>query len=184
MANKLVHILVLIGTCFCIVSAECQQTTSTNTNCTLYGNTANCNSTSTTTDNGAQQAERNREAYETGQKVGAALGQGIAGAMQAHAFSKGLRKYCNAHPGQEWAYYSRADGHKISSGYCPSDEDKGIAAANEFVSRHGDFMRTPSNSQAMTAYLEDHRLDPREEKSYERAYKDLKKSGRLELYAK
>jgi hypothetical protein len=163
---------------------QCQQTTTTNTDCNLYGNTANCNSTSTTTDTGAQQAERNREAYETGQKIGTALGQGMAGAMQAHSFSKGLRKYCDAHPGQEWAYYSRADGHKLSSGHCPSNDEKALAAANEFMARHTDFKPGPANSQAITAYLETHKLDPREEKSYERAYKELKNTSQLDLYAK
>ena len=34
----------------------------------------------------------------------------------------------------------------------------------------------------MVSYVQQHELDPRSEKSYERAIKDLKKSGRLELY--
>jgi hypothetical protein len=70
----------------------------------------------------------------------------------------------------------------VSSGTCPTDEQKGVVAANEFMAHHKEFIREPANSQVMVAYLEAHKLDPREEKSYERAYKDLKKSGQLELY--
>lgn len=154
----------------------CQQTT--NTNCTTYGSNTNC--TSTTTDYSAQQ----QQAYEQGQAAGAALGQGIARAMQAHSFSKGLKKYCDAHPGQEWHYYSRADGHTISSGHCPTDEDEALEAANLFMSKHKDYIPGATNSQLITGYLDSHRLDPREERSYETAYKGLKKDGKLELYAR
>lgn len=134
---------------------QCQQTT--NTNCTMNGNTANC--TSETTDYGAQQ----QRAYEQGQQVGHALGEGISGAMQAHAFTKGLRKYCAAHSGQDWHYYSKVDGHSLSSGHCPSEEDKAAGVANEFMSRHKDFIPGVANSQAMTSYIEAHKLNPLEE---------------------
>ena len=153
-----------------------QQTT--NTNCMTVGSNTNC--TSTTTDYGAQQ----QRAYEQGQQVGTALGQGIGAAMQTHAFSKGLKKYCAAHPGQHWHYYSRADGHVLSSGHCPSDEDKAVEAANLFMSKHKEYIPGANNSQLITNYLDSHRLDPREEKSYETAFKDLKKEGKLELYAR
>ena len=152
--------------------------TTTSTNCTINGNTAQC--TSNTTDNAAQQ----QRAYEQGKQVGQALGQGISGAMQAHAFTKGLKKYCAAHPGEDWHYYSRADGHVLSSGHCPSDEDKAVAAANEFMARHSDYKPCPENSEALITYIEKNNLDPRNEKSYERAYSELKKNGGLELYSK
>jgi hypothetical protein len=161
-----------------LVPALGQQTTTTNTNCNLYGNTASCTSTSNSTDYGAQQ----QRAYEQGQQMGRALGQGLAGAIQAHAFTKGVRNYCNTHPGEEWRYFSRADGHTISTGHCPSDADKAGIAAAEFTAHHKDYIKGPSNSQAMISYVRQHELDPRQEKSYERAYKDLKKSGQLELY--
>ena len=150
----------------------------TNTNCTMYGNTANC--TSTTTDQGAQQ----QRAYEQGREAGQAIGQGLAVAMQRHRFGKGLRKYCAAHPGEDWHYRSASDGRVISSGHCPSDEDRVLAVANEFAARHKDFKRDPENAKAMTTYIEAHNLDPREGKSYEQAYKYLKDAGQLDLYAK
>jgi hypothetical protein len=156
--------------------ASGQQTTTTD--CTLNSNTAHCTSDST---NYAAQQQR---AYEQGQQAGQALGQGIGVAMQAHAFDKNLRKYCAAHPGENWNYYSRVDGHVMSSGHCPSDDEKGVAAANDFMSRHKDFKPGETNSQVMTKYLETHNLDPREERSFERAYKDLKNTGQLDLYAK
>jgi hypothetical protein len=166
-----------LGALLFVVPAMYGQQT-TNTNCTVNGNAANC--TSTTIDTGAQQ----QRAYEAGQQFGNALGAGIAAGMQAHAFSKGLKKYCAAHPGQDWHYYSRLDGHTLSSGYCPTDEDKGVTAANEFMARHKDYIKESANSNVVVAYLQEHRLDPREEKSYEHAYNDLKKSGQLDLYKK
>jgi hypothetical protein len=169
-ATVLVGVLILAG------SAYGQETT--NTNCTLSGNTANC--TSNTTDYGAQQ----QRSYEEGQEVGSALGQGIGLAMQRHSFSKGLNKYCAAHPGAEWHYYSRADGHLLSSGHCPSEDEKAEAVANEFLSRHKDFIPEPANSKAMIAYMESHKLNPLEKKSYDHAYKALKKASQLDLYAK
>jgi hypothetical protein len=53
---------------------------------------------------------------------------------------------------------------------------------NPFMARQRDYIAEPSNSKLIVAYLEDKQLDPREEKSYERAYKDLKREGRLDLY--
>jgi hypothetical protein len=153
-----------------------QQTT--NTNCTVYGNSANC--TSTTTDNAAQQ----QRAYEAGQQVGNAIGLGLAAGMQAHAQTKWVRNYCAAHPGEGWRWYSKADGHTISSGRCETDGDRAVAAANVFMSHHKEFIPGPANSQVLVAYLETNKLDPRQEKSYERAYKDLKHSGQLDLYKK
>lgn len=174
-------IAVLVVLSFALHHSMNGQTTTTNTNCSVYGNTANC--TSTSTDDSAQraqQAEQQRQAYETGQQIGAAFGQ----AMQAHAFSKGLRKYCDAHPGEDWKYRSTADGHTISSGHCPSDDDKVTVLANEFAAHHKDFVHSPANGQAVATYIEANKLDPRERKSYERAYKELKKTGQLELYSK
>jgi hypothetical protein len=153
-----------------------QQTT--NTNCNTNGSMTNC--TSTTTDNGAQQ----QRAYEAGQQLGNAIGSGLVAAMQSHSHNSWVKKYCAAHPGEDWRWFRKSDGRTIDSGRCPSDEDKGAIAANEFMAHHKDFIRGPENSKVMVAYLEDHRLDPREQKSYERAYKDLKKTSQLSLYSK
>ena len=117
------------------------------TNCTTIGDNTHCVSTST--DNSAQQ----QQAYEAGQKIGNALGTGFSTAMQAHSFDKGLRKYCDAHPGEEWTYRSRLDGHTLSSGHCPSDSDISLQAANAFMSRHRDYIKSETNSQLMVAYL-------------------------------
>jgi hypothetical protein len=148
------------------------QTTTTTTNCNVYGNTANC--TSTSTDDSAQkaqQAQQQRQAYESGQKVGAAL-----------AFNRNLRKYCAAHPREDW-HRTTADQFP-KEGHCPSDDDKAAAVANEFMAHHKDFIHNPTNAQTLVTYLETNNLDPRERKSYEKAYKNLKKAGKLELYAK
>jgi hypothetical protein len=152
-----------------------QQTTTTN--CNLNGNTANC--TSDTTDYGAQQ----QRAYEQGQQVGNALGQGIAAAMQAHSQDKWVKKYCAAHPGQDWRWFRRSDGHTIATGHCATQDEKSVAAANEFMAHHRDYIPCTDNSEVITAYLQEHNLDPREKKSYERAFRDLKKTDHLKLYS-
>lgn len=168
---------ILLAVSFWAAHGQCQQTT--DTTCLQAGTGAvNCNST--TTDYGAYY----RQGQQVGQAIGAPIGQAIYMARQRHAFSKGIKKYCAAHPGQDWHYYSRRDGHVLSSGHCPSDEDKVVAAANEFMAHHKDFKPCDANSKVMVAYIETHNLDPREQKSYERAYKALRKTGQLELYKK
>jgi len=170
--------LALICSSFALFSPLAFSQQTTNTNCTTVGADTNC--TSTTTDYGAQQ----QRAYEQGQKVGDALGRGISSAMQTHSFNKGLKKYCDAHPGQEWHYTSRSDGHLISTGHCPSDTEKALEAVYIFMSKHKDFMPGDENATEITTYIESNRLDPREEKSYESAYKALKKEGKLKLYSR
>jgi Cu/Zn superoxide dismutase len=77
------------------------QTTTTNTNCSVFGNQVNCTSTSTD-DSAARaaQAEQQRESYETGQAMGAAIGR----SMQMHRFHHWQKKYCKQHPGASWWY--------------------------------------------------------------------------------
>jgi hypothetical protein len=79
-----------------------QQTTQTN--CNLNGNTANC--TSTTTDTGAIAAERQRENYEAGYVIGYTLASAITEGLRA-------RSFCKANP---TGSYERADGVFIA---CP-----------------------------------------------------------------
>jgi hypothetical protein len=176
MSNRDVNRAIL-GTLLFVVPAMYGQQT-TNTNCSVNGNTANC--TSTTTDTGAQQ----QRAYEAGQQIGNALGSGIALAMQSHSKSSWVKKFCARHPGESWRWTRNRDGALLDSGRCPTDEDKGVMAANEFMAHHKDYIKEPANSNVVVAYLEEHKLDPREEKSYEHAYTDLKKSGQLDLYKK
>jgi hypothetical protein len=152
-----------------------QQTT--NTNCNVSGNNINC--TSDTTDYGAQQQRLD----EAGQQIGNALGTGIALAMQSHAQEKWVKKYCAAHPGGDWRWFRRSDGHTITTGHCPTQTEKAVVAANEFIAHHKDYIPCSSNSEAMTSYLQEHNLDPRERESYERAFRDLKKANQLKLYS-
>jgi hypothetical protein len=152
--------------------ANAQQTTSTD--CTVLDNTAHY--TSSTTDTAAQQ----REMFRQGQQFGEAL----AMAIQARKFNKDVKTYCASHPGEDWHYYSNADGHVISSGHCLSPQEEANAAAGAFMTHHKEFKTETMNFNAMWAYVQANNLDPRQEKSYERAYKELKKKGQLELYAK
>jgi hypothetical protein len=144
MSNATRRLAMLIVLSFTLHHSMYGQTTTTTTDCNVYGNTANC--TSTSIDNNLR-AEQQRQAFETGRQIGAALGQ----SMVAHA---------------------------------SSDDDKVTASANQFAEHHKDFMRSSANAQVVATYLEANKLDPRERKSYEKAYKNLKKAGELELYAK
>jgi hypothetical protein len=122
--------------------------------------------------------------HEQGQQNRNALRNPVPVARQAELLSfKSVKKFCAVHPDEDWRYI-RADGQVLSTGHCLSDLDKGFEAATIFRSHHKDFIAGESNAQLMTDYLESRRLDPREEKSYEIAYKDLKKAGKLDLYSR
>lgn len=153
-----------------------QQTT--NTNCSEIGNTINC--TSTTTDNSVQQQQMN----EAGRQVGNAIGTGLAVAIDSHRMHAYVKKYCPAHPGAYWGWVRRSDGRTIASGYCPTFNQQISEAVNSVTTRHRDYMPVQANSDAMAKYVTDHRFDPRQQKSWERAYNDLRKQGALQLYAR
>jgi len=94
------------------------QTTTTDTNCTMNGNTANC--TSTSTDDSAairaqqeRQAEQDKANEQLGAAVGNAMGRGILAMRDRHKFNS----YCKQHAGEP---YTRTwpDGRK-EEGTCP-----------------------------------------------------------------
>jgi len=84
----------------------------TNTNCTTIGNQTNCTSTTQ-----PDTSESQREAYQTGQALGAGLGTMIARHNQ-------IRNYCKFHPGESWhtADYTHA-------GTCKAAKVKGLSQA-------------------------------------------------------
>ncbi len=174
------HIAVHVALGFLLLAGNAHGQTTTNTNCTLSGNTANC--TSNTTDYGAQQQRAYENGQAIGQAIGAPIGQAIYAARVRHAEKKWVRKYCADYPGLDWHYW--VGSRIIASGHCSTVDEKGAMAANDFMAHHKDFKPCEGNSKIMTAYIETHKLDPREEKSYERTYKALRKTGQLELYAK
>jgi hypothetical protein len=156
--------------------AIAQQTTTTDTNCRLNGNTADCTSTSNTIDNGAQQ--------RANQEAASALGRGLGLALAAHSNNRKIKKYCEAHPGADWRLTSNRDGQLLGSGRCPDDQDKAGEAVGQFMARHKDYVPGQANSATMMAFIRGHNLDPRVEKTYEHAYSDLKKQDALQLYSK
>jgi len=116
--------------------------------------------------------------------VSNSLGQGFSASVQPPAFSRSIKKYCDANPGQEWHSGSKPSGDTPTSGYCPTDEDNVVTTSHDFVSHHKDFIPCSANGEAMALYMEEHKLSPLEMKSYEKAYKELKKAGQLKLTAK
>lgn len=163
----------------CVASVSAQTTTTTHCDTQAGGDTsATTNCTSTSTNPSAQQQQN----YQAGYQVGSALGSALAANIQAHSLNKKLKKYCEAHPNETWTYRNGA-GEEISSGTCPPPVDKSGVAANAFIAKHKDYVLEKANADAMFDYIEAHNLNPNEEKSYEMAYKDLKKEHKLHLYA-
>jgi len=168
------QIALILGLLFSISAAA--QTT-TNTNCNTQGtgggnSTTNCTSTSTDTT-----AQRQQD-YQAGYALGSALGTGLARVIQNHSQSSWVKKYCAANPGKSWHWTQ--NGEVTARGTC---QDPEIVAASAFMAKHKDYIQEPKNAQAMVGYLEAHNLNPTEEKSYEMAYKDLKKQNQLHLYS-
>jgi hypothetical protein len=94
------------------------QTTTTQTNCSIYGSTASCTSTSTS-DAAAQaaQAERNREMYESGQKMGQSAGNLIQNIRARHF----VKKFCEKNgAGATWWY--QFQGQQRITGTCEDQQ--------------------------------------------------------------
>jgi hypothetical protein len=123
MNNAIRRVAMLVVLSLALCHSMYGQTTTTNTDCTINGNTADC--TSTSTDDSAQrqaqaaaQAEKDRQAEELGKSVGNATGGLIGLAIRKHAIAKQYRAYCNEHPGEPWARRD-AKGTVLDQGTCP-----------------------------------------------------------------
>ena len=145
--------------------------------CVLAGNDANCPI------NLAKISSTQKTGFANSSPSFAGVPSAPPAGIAVHAFSKSQQKFCAENPGKNWHYFSMSDGQLLSAGHCPSNDEKAATAANAFVTRHKDFVRSQQNSEILTAYCDTHNLDPRDEKSYERAYKDLRKSKKLALNA-
>jgi hypothetical protein len=123
MNNATRRLAMLVVLSFALRHSARAQTTTTNTDCTINGSTANC--TSTSTDDSAQrqaqaaaQAEKDRQAEELGKSAGNAMGGLVGLAMRKHAIGKQYKAYCNQHPGESWARRD-AKGTVLDQGTCP-----------------------------------------------------------------
>jgi hypothetical protein len=95
-----------------------QTTTTTETNCTVNGNTANC--TSTSTDNSAAiqaQQERQAEQDKANEQAGAAVGKAMGSVMNGFIVGHKIRSYCKKHAGEPYTWQG-PDGSK-QDGTCP-----------------------------------------------------------------
>jgi hypothetical protein len=118
MSNATRRLAMLVVLLFAMRHSMYGQTTTTDTNCTVYGNTANC--TSTSTDDSAairaqqqRQAEQDQANEQAGAAIGNAMGRGILAMRERHKFNS----YCKQHAGEP---YTRTwpDGRK-EEGVCP-----------------------------------------------------------------
>src|ERR1039458_169813 len=125
--NATRRLAILVVLLFALRPSMHGQTTTTNTDCTINGNTANC--TSTSTDNSAQiaaraaaQAEKDRQGEELGKSMGNALGAGIGAMARAHNFHKQVKQYCMQHPGETWTWGNNNSGEVYKSGQCEGEK--------------------------------------------------------------
>lgn len=95
------------------------------------------------------------------------------------AETNGLPHYCAAHPGETWMYRSKTDKNVLFSGRCLSDKEKELAAEDNFVAHHQEFVTNDNNSELLRAYIRKYGLDPQKRRSYERAYRALRTTGEL-----
>lgn len=110
-----------------------------------------------------------QQSYEDGQKIGQGLGAAIAAGI-ARSEVRRAERFCLANPGQQY--------HEIS---CPSAEQAAFNTAFAWAKDHPKFHQSPENAEVMTAYLSSNQLDARIYKNYDKAFKALKKDGKLEF---
>lgn len=127
---------------------------STNTNCTANGNQADCNT-------------QTQQANQNGEKLGAGLGQ-LAVALAIRHAQKATESFCHNNPGQVYKGYQ-----------CPTLEQAAVETAISWRDRHPKFHQCPENANVMINYMTSNNLDPTSYKSYDTAFKALKKQGKI-----
>jgi len=127
LSNATRRLAMLVVLSFALRHSMHGQTTTTNTDCTINGNTANC--TSTSTDDSAErkaqaeaQAERDRRSEELGKSMGNAFGAGIGAMARVHNFHKQVNQYCKQHPGETWTWGNNDTGEVYESGQCKGEK--------------------------------------------------------------
>src|SRR5208282_1956919 len=133
MSNATRRLAILLVLSFALRHSMHGQTTTTDTNCTVNGNTANC--TSTSTDNSAAiraQQERQAEQDKANEQAGAAVGKAMGSAMNGLIVGHKIKSYCKQHAGESYTW-TWPDGRK-QEGVCPGTvvvtKEKLIEASN------------------------------------------------------
>ena len=121
-------------------------------------------------------SSENESTSSSSAPVSAARDQQMPTASAAELWAQ---SYCLGHPGEDWTRISQST---TQTGHCPSADDRSIAVLNNFLAHHKKIAPSPANTQTLVAYVSYNKLNPRENKSYERAYKSLKNAGELDLY--
>jgi hypothetical protein len=110
-----------------------------------------------------------RNSYEDGRQIGQGIGAAIAVGI-ARAEVRRAERFCLANPGQQY--------HDVT---CPSAEQAAFNVAAVWAKDHPKFHQSQANAEVMTAYLSSNQLDLRIYKNYDKAFKALKKDGKLEF---
>lgn len=97
-----------------------------------------------------------------------AVGQNLGAGLRARVDERRQWDFCHAHPGQVY-----------EGQVCRSWEQQAADTAVAWMGMHHKYAQTPANGTAMAGYIEANGLDPRLYKSYDRAFKELKKQGRV-----
>jgi hypothetical protein len=90
------------------------------------------------------------------------------------------RRFCAGHPLQPF-FYGNARGDKIT-GTCPSQDQLADEAATEWMAKHLQYRPSAENGAAMDQFIADSRLPRWEPKSYDKAFKTLAKTGKLDSH--
>jgi hypothetical protein len=93
---------------FFVAGATGQNSTSTTqTDCSLHGNTADCTSTTQTQTYPPPQPRQSTQAYQNGYITGQAIGNSMAKSIAVHRANNWVKKYCKKHgSGSSWWYYN------------------------------------------------------------------------------
>jgi hypothetical protein len=145
------------------------------TTCQTTFGTTQC--TSKTVDNRTQ-GQINADALKAGWERGNQIRAQRAEVAAQRAFVNSVNTYCTIHQGQDWQLNGQ-------TGHCQTDDERMASMYLNIESRHHEFnAKDPVNMKTICDYMEANNYDANSWKGWERAYKELKKQGRLHLFAK
>lgn len=149
------------------------------TDCTTTDRDMHC--TSKTVDNRTQgqiNADALAAGWKRGKEMRADYDQQRAIVAAQRAFVNAVNTYCASHQGSDWQIDSK-------QGHCQTDNERLAAQYLSLESRHHEFdAKNRDNMKTVCDYMEANNYDSNNPKGWDKAYKELKKQGRLHLYAK
>ena len=158
-----------------LASIQVAAQTATKTDCSETGNTLHCTSTQEDT---RTQGEINADAFKAGWKQSQQMRSDMARQRAERDFLNSVNGYCRTHAGQDWQIGERR-------GYCQTEDERLAASYLELESKHHEFdAKDIANIKTVSDYMEANHYDANSFRGWDKAFKELKKQGKLNLYAK